>query len=104
MTTTADQVHARLKEIRGPDGSELVASGKLSDIVISEGKVFFSLTVDASAAPAWEAGRKKAESEVRAIPGVVSVLIALTAERSGSAPPARGSPVKSAPPAGGSPI
>ena len=86
MTVTADQVRARLKDIKGPDGSDLAASGKLSDIVISEGKVFFSLTVDASAAPAWEAVRKKAETEVRSIPGVASVLIALTAERSGGAP------------------
>jgi len=103
MTVTADQVRAHLKDIKGPDGSDLVASGKLSDIVISEGKVFFSLTVDANAAPAWEAVRKKAETEVRSIPGVASVLIALTAERSGGAPPAGGSPVKGARPANGAP-
>jgi ATP-binding protein involved in chromosome partitioning len=104
MTITADQVRERLKEIKGPDGRDLVASGKLSDIVISENKVFFSLTVDASAAPAWEAVRKAAENAVRSIPGVASVLIALTAERAGGAPPAGGSPVKAAPPAGGSPV
>jgi ATP-binding protein involved in chromosome partitioning len=86
MTITADQVRERLKGIKGPDGSDLVVSGKLSDIVISDNKVFFSLTVDASAAPAWEAVRKQAETEVRSIPGVASVLIALTAERSGGAP------------------
>jgi ATP-binding protein involved in chromosome partitioning len=103
MTITADQVRARLKDIKGPDGSDLAASGKLSDIVISEGKVFFSLTVDANAAPAWEAVRKKAETEVRSIPGVASVLIALTAERSGGSPAAGGSPIKGARPAGGSP-
>ena len=90
MTVTADQVRERLKGIKGPDGSD-IATGKLSDIVISDNKVFFSLTVDASAAPAWEAVRKQAESEVRSIPGVATVLIALTAERSG------GAPVKAAP-------
>jgi ATP-binding protein involved in chromosome partitioning len=104
MTITVDQIRERLKGIKGPDGSELLASGKLSDIVISADKVFFSLTVDASAAPAWEAVRKKAESEIRSIPGVASVLIALTAERSGGAPPAGGSPVKGARPASGSPV
>ena len=106
MTITADQVREHLKGIKGPDGSDLVASGKLSDIVISDNKVFFSLTVDASAAPAWEAVRKKAESEIRSIPGVASVLIALTAERAGGAPPTGGSPVKAARPAGasGSPV
>jgi ATP-binding protein involved in chromosome partitioning len=104
MTVTVDQIRERLKGIKGPDGSELLASGKLSDIVISADKVFFSLTVDASAAPAWEAVRKKAESEIRSIPGVASVLIALTAERSGGAPPAGGSPVKGARPTSGSPV
>src|ERR1700730_338349 len=103
MTVTADQVRARLKDIKGPDGSDLAASGKLCDIVISEVKVFFALTVDANAAPAWEAVRKKAETEVRSIPGVASVLIALTAERSGGAPPAGGGPVKGARRASGAP-
>ncbi|HLL29048.1 MAG TPA: Mrp/NBP35 family ATP-binding protein [Xanthobacteraceae bacterium] len=97
MTVTADQVRERLKAIKGPDGSELAAAGKLSDIVISDGKVFFSLTVAASAAPAWEAVRKQAEEAVRSLPGVASVLIALTAERAGGAPPAGGSPVKAPP-------
>jgi len=101
MTITADQVRQRLKAIKGPDGRDLIASGKLSDIVISDAKVFFSLTVDASAAPAWEAVRKAAENAVRSIPGVASVLIALTAERSGGAPPAGGSPVKAPPPRAG---
>src|SRR5437763_12572890 len=99
MAITADQIRDRLKGIKGPDGTDIPASGKLSDIVISDGKVFFSLTVDASAAPAWEAVRKQAENEIRSIPGVASVLIALTAERSGGASPAGGSPVKGAPPA-----
>jgi ATP-binding protein involved in chromosome partitioning len=96
MTITADQVRARLKGIKGPDGSDLAASGKLSDIVISDNKIFFSLTVEASAAPAWEAVRKQAETEIRSIPGVASVLIALTAERSG------GASVRAAPPASAS--
>jgi ATP-binding protein involved in chromosome partitioning len=103
MTITTDQVRECLKGIKGPDGSDLIASGKLSDIVISDNKVFFSLTVDASAAPAWEAVRKKAESEIRSIPGVASVLIALTAERSVGAPPASGSPMKAPPPRAGAP-
>ena len=57
-------------------------AGVLSDIVVSDGKVFFSLTADAAAVKAWEPVRKKAEDAVRAIPGVQSALVALTAERS----------------------
>src|SRR6185312_2848014 len=83
MTVTAEQVRERLKSIRGPDGKDIASSGKLSDIVVTDGKVFFSLTVDANAAQAWEAVRKSTEQAVKALPGVSSVLVALTAERSG---------------------
>jgi ATP-binding protein involved in chromosome partitioning len=83
MTVTADDVRARLKTIPAPGGGDLVASGKLSDIVVTSGKVFLSITVDAAAVKAWEPVRKAAEDAVRAIPGISSVLIALTAERSG---------------------
>ncbi len=92
MTVTVDQIRERLKTIKGPDGSDLITSGKLSDIVVTGGKVFFSLTVEASAAPAWESVRKSAEDTVRAIPGVASVLIALTAERAGGAAPTAAPP------------
>ena len=57
----------------------------LSDVVVSDGKVFFSLTVDAAAVKAWEPVREAAERAVRSIPGVQSALVALTAERSPSA-------------------
>ena len=83
MAVTADDVRARLKTIAAPGGGDLVASGKLSDIVVTSGKVFLSITVDASAVKAWEPVRKAAEDAVRAIPGISSVLIALTSERSG---------------------
>jgi len=50
--------------------------------------VFFSISVDAAAVNAWEPVRKKAEDAVRAVPGVQSALVALTAERAGG--PTRG--------------
>src|SRR6202049_3643634 len=85
MAVTPDTVRERLQTIKGPDGVDLVASGKLSDVVVTDGKVFFSLTVDAAEAKVWEEVRKSAEAAVRAIPGVASVLVALTAERRGGA-------------------
>ena len=39
------------------------------------------ITVDAATVKAWEPVRKAAEDAVRAVPGVVSALVALTAER-----------------------
>jgi len=83
MSVTADTVREKLKSIKGPEGVDLAASGKLSDIVVTDGKVFFSLSVDAAQAQAWEEVRKNAEAAVRSIPGVASVLVALTAERTG---------------------
>jgi ATP-binding protein involved in chromosome partitioning len=99
MSVTADDVRARLKTIPAPGGGDLVSSGKLSDIVVSGGKVFLSITVDAAAVKAWEPVRKSAEDAVRAIPGISSALIALTAERSGGQ--AQVAPPRPAPQAAG---
>ena len=92
MPVTADQVREQLRKIQGPDGVDLVSSGKLSEIAVTNGKVFMSITVDASAVKAWEPVRKAAENAVRTIPGISSALIALTAERTGAQGPARTAP------------
>jgi ATP-binding protein involved in chromosome partitioning len=91
MTITANDVRERLKSVHGPDG-DIVSSGKLSEIAVSNGKVFLSLTVAANEVKAWEPVRKAAEDAVRSIPGVSSALIALTAERSGGAAPRAAAP------------
>jgi len=90
MSTSKDDVLAALGKIASPEGVPLPATGKLSDIVVANGKVFFSITVDAGAVEAWEAIRERAQKAVAALPGVQSVMVALTAERIGSA--ARGAP------------
>src|SRR4029078_5065075 len=71
-----------------PDAAPRRKPGALSDIVASDGKVFFSITVDAGVVQAWESVRKRAEEAVKAIPGVTSAMVALTAERKGGAAPA----------------
>jgi len=43
--------------------------------------VFFSITVDAAVVQRWESVRKLAEEAVKAVPGVQSAMVALTAER-----------------------
>ncbi len=92
MASLKDDVLAKLGTLSGPDGVPLAASGKLSDIVAADGKVFFSITVDAGAVKQWESVRARAEQAVRAVPGVRSVMIALTAERAGGSPPPRPQP------------
>jgi ATP-binding protein involved in chromosome partitioning len=85
MPVTKDDVLTALAGVKGPDGQPLPATGKLSDIVVTDGKVFFSMTVEAAAVQAWEPVRKAAETAVKAVPGVVSALVALTGERAAAA-------------------
>ena len=94
MSTLKDDILAALGHIASPEGVSLPSTGKLSDIVVADGKVFFSITVDAAAVEAWEAIRGRAQKAVAALPGVQSVMVALTAERSGSAGSARGAPAR----------
>jgi ATP-binding protein involved in chromosome partitioning len=97
MAVTKDQVAAALAKVAAPDGKPLPDARVLSDIVVSDDKVFFSITVDAAAVKSWEPVRKAAEDAVRAVPGVQSALVALTAERAAGS----GSPAPQSPPAGG---
>ena len=94
MASLKDEVLAKLAAIAAPDGRPLPATGTLSEIVASGGKVFFSITVDAAQVRTWEHVRASAERAVRSIPGVQSAMVALTGERTGgggaaSAPPPR---------------
>jgi ATP-binding protein involved in chromosome partitioning len=94
MMATKEQVLASLAAVKSPEGAPLTGTGKLSDVVVSDGKVFFSITVDAAVVQAWEPVRKAAEAAVRAVPGVKSAMVALTGERAAGAaraapPPAR---------------
>jgi ATP-binding protein involved in chromosome partitioning len=94
---TKQQVLDSLAKIAGPDGTPLTASGKLSDVMVSEGKVFFSITVDAAAVQAWESVRDRAQAAARAVPGVESALVALTAERNAAARQPAANPRAAAP-------
>ena len=85
MAVSKEQVLAALAKVSSPTGETLPQARVLSDIVVSDGKVFFSLTVDAAAVKVWEPVRTAAEAAVRAIPGVQSALVALTAERAADA-------------------
>jgi len=111
MPVTKDDVLTALGKVAAPDGTPLPQSGVLSEIVASDGKVFFSINVDAAAVQAWESVRKRAEDAVKAIPGVQSAMIALTAERKGGAatapaarPAAAGARPRSGPGHGEQPI
>ncbi|MGB3271996.1 MAG: iron-sulfur cluster assembly protein, partial [Xanthobacteraceae bacterium] len=89
MSITEQAVLDQLARVVSPKDVPLTQTGTLSQISVTDGKVFFSISVDAAEAPAWESVRVAAEKAVRAMPGVVSVLAVLTAERkpgAGAAP------------------
>jgi ATP-binding protein involved in chromosome partitioning len=95
MAASKEQVLAALAKVPSPGGAALTDGRVLSDIVVSEGKVFFSITVDAASVKAWEPVRKAAEDAVRSVPGVQSALVALTAERAAGSGAARPQPQQS---------
>ena len=70
-----EQVLASLEQVSSPDGTPLPKTGKLSDVMFGDGKVFFSITVDAEEVKAWEPVRKRAEEAVRAVPGLSLIHI-----------------------------
>lgn len=91
---TKDQVLETLKTVRGPDFErDIVTLGMVSDVFISDGKVYFSITVPSERANELEPLRQAAERAVKAMPGVRGALVSLTAERkAGAAPAARPQP------------
>lgn len=98
MSVTQQQVLDSLGRIKSPRGVALTNANVLSAISAADGKVFFSINVDAAEARAWESVRAEAEAAVRAIPGVTTVMVALTAERkAGATPPPPPTPSRGTP-------
>ena len=96
---TKEQVLETLKTVRGPDlEHSIVELGMVSDVFISDGKVYFSITVPAERAKDLEPMRLAAERVITQMPGVKGAMVALTADKkAGSAPAARPSPPPAAP-------
>lgn len=86
---TRDVVLEALGRVRGPDLDRSIVELKMvSDIFISDGKVYFSINVPAERAQELEPLRQAAERTVKALPGVKGAVVSLTAERKqGAAPP-----------------
>ena len=92
MSLSREAVVERLRRVRGPDmQSNIVDLGLVSEILLKDGRVSFSITVPAERAAELEPLRQAAEKIVRDMEGVTSVLAVLTAEKPrGSAPNDRG--------------
>lgn len=83
---TSDAVIDELRKVKGPDfESDIVSLGLVSEIFISDGKVFFSITVPDERAQELEPLREAAQKVVEAMDGVKAAIVTLTAEKKGSA-------------------
>jgi ATP-binding protein involved in chromosome partitioning len=82
---TKEQVLETLATVLGPDlEHNIVELGMVSDVFISDGKVYFSITVPADRAKELEPLRLAAERVIKDMPGVKGALVALTADKKGA--------------------
>lgn len=82
---TKEQVLDKLRGVRGPDmDGNIVDMGLVSDVFISDSKVYFSITVPAERARELDPLRAAAERVVKDIPGVKGAMVALTADKKGT--------------------
>jgi ATP-binding protein involved in chromosome partitioning len=101
MSPSKDAVLEQLRRVKGPDlEGNIVDLGLVSEILLKDGRVSFSITVPAERAAQLEELRRAAETVVREMQGVTSVLAVLTAEK---APGANGAAGKAPPPAAAAP-
>jgi ATP-binding protein involved in chromosome partitioning len=88
MELSKEQVLERLRRIKGPDlQGNIVDLGLVSEILLKDGRVSFSITIPAERAEELEPLRQAAEKIVREIEGVRSVLAVLTAEKAAGRSP-----------------
>ncbi len=88
MSVSKEQVLQALRRIKGPDlEGNIVDLGLVSEILLKDGRAYFSITVPSSRAQELEPLRQAAEKVVKDLPGLTGVTAVLTAEAPrGSAP------------------
>jgi ATP-binding protein involved in chromosome partitioning len=92
MTLDKTKVLDALRRVKGPDLSgNLVDLGLVSEVLVKDDRVYFSITVPPERARELEALRQAAEKVVADVEGVAGVTVVLTAERGGGPAPQRAS-------------
>ncbi len=88
-TPTKEQIIAELRNVRGPDGKgDVISLNLVSEILIQDGKVYFSIAVPPERAKELEPLRQVAERAAAMVPGVKAVMATLTADRPAGKPAA----------------
>jgi ATP-binding protein involved in chromosome partitioning len=92
MSISKPQVLEELRRVKGPDlNGNIVDLGLVSEILIKDDRVYFSITVPPARAEELEPLRQAAQSVVAKVPGVAGVTAVLTAEAGhGAGAPPRG--------------
>jgi ATP-binding protein involved in chromosome partitioning len=91
MNVDKDQILERLRRVKGPDlQSNIVDLGLVSEILLRDGRISFSITVPPERAAELEPLRQAAEKIVSDMEGVNSVIAVLTAEKPKTAPSSNG--------------
>lgn len=80
MAVTREQILAALKQVIDPkSGNDIIATGMVKALTISDGAVRFVLEINPEFADILEPVRAKAQSIVEAVPGVTGVTAIMTA-------------------------
>jgi ATP-binding protein involved in chromosome partitioning len=99
MAVTEDQVRDALRRVKGPDlKSNIVDLDLVSEILVKDGRVYFSITIPASRAEELEPLRQAAAKVVADLDGVDGATAVLTAERQETGGSGIGQPAAAAPP------
>ena len=86
MVLSAADVLARLATVLAADGrTPLPDTGRLSEIVITNGRVLMAIEIEPTDAKRWEPVRLTAEQAIGGLPGVTGARVSLTAKT--AAPP-----------------
>lgn len=88
MSLTRETVLETLKGVTDPlGGKDIVSSGMVRALTVDGGTVRFVLEIDPARARTMEAARAEAEARLKALPGVETVSIVMTAHSAAPPPP-----------------
>jgi ATP-binding protein involved in chromosome partitioning len=77
-----------LRQVRGPDGRDLVAAGLVDSVSVSDGAVHVALRTGRAQLAPMEAAGREVEAALRASPGVHQAAVVLTSHKQATAAPA----------------
>ncbi|WP_368344616.1 Mrp/NBP35 family ATP-binding protein [Pelagovum sp. HNIBRBA483] len=88
MTVTREAVLEALKTVGNPAGeTDIVSAGMVKALTVDGGNVRFVLEIDPARAQVMEAARAEAEAKVKALSGVTTATVVMTAHATPKAPP-----------------